>query len=105
MIVVVCNPGDAPASREIGDELEALQGCVGGSIELVRVRGVGLDGFDVFVNEDGLWLEQSFNRWLGHHFIVGPIVVSKSNAAGEQVSLSAPEVETVIDALRHPTGR
>lgn len=100
MLVVVCNPEQPPETREIENELASFQTLLGGYIQKVPLHGTPLDAFDVFVNEDGRALEQPFNREFGGHFLVGPIVVSKANADGDQIALTPDEAARVLDALR-----
>ena len=79
--------------------LTAMQEVVGGSIQIVPLRGHALDGFDVYVNEDGLHLGLPFNRAIGWHRIVGPILVSKADRAGEQVTLTPDEAARIVAIL------
>lgn len=99
MLVVVCNPGERPETREVENTLKALQLLVGGYIQKVPLYGTALDAFDVYVDEEGLYRRRRFNRMLGPHTIVGPIVVSKANAEGDQISLTLDEATRVIEAL------
>ena len=98
--VVVCNSGELPVEREIEHSLESLQAIVGGSLQLVPLAGGGrLRGLDVFVNEEGRYLELPFNRVVGGHVILGPILVSKANARGDQIPLTPDDVASAIAAL------
>jgi hypothetical protein len=97
--VVVANPGELPAIHEINGTLSSFQRLLCGNLELVRgVRG--LDGLDVFVNEDGIRLGLAANRGF-----LGPIVVSASDSDGDVASLTDRECARAIAALGLPGDR
>jgi hypothetical protein len=98
--IVVCNPGADAEETQIPNTLEAMQAAVGGYLEIIRTNGTPLACFDVFVNEDGNMKGLAYNRRMppGHN-ICGPLVVSKSDADGKQVSLTPGEVALVIGAV------
>lgn len=91
--VVVANPGERAAIVEIPSTLEALQKVVGGYIEAVQVGPFQRMGLHLYVNEEGLLLGLPFNRFN----LVGPILVSKMNAEGDDVGLTEREaIEAVM---------
>lgn len=60
-------PGEAAAVREINNSIDALQGLVGGFIELAKVVS---EGVGILCNEEGLM----FNLPVNIYGLVGPLV-------------------------------
>lgn len=108
MLVVVMEPGQQPVQRILDAStdaalLAALQKCVGGYIQIVP-RVQELQGFDVFCNEDGVRLGLAYNATLSGHRIVGPILVSRADANGTQITLTIEEAERASEVLRAARG-
>ncbi len=76
--------------------LKTMQALVGGYIERVALGGHGLDGLDVFINEEGKLKSLSFNSTatlltgilMQGDLIVGDAFVCANTSAGHSVGLS-----------------
>lgn len=71
---IVKRPGKPAEVVEVDVELEGLQALVGGYVELVP--NVAPRGVAVWCNEEGKPRCMSPNVRLGHHLVVGTIVVT-----------------------------
>jgi hypothetical protein len=94
MIAVVIVEPNQPARVEmIENTLEAKQKIVGGRIEFV-----GLDGFDIIINEEGKLedLEPNFGIFGGRDYIAGTAIFAGLDYdSGESISLT-PEQRSFI---------
>lgn len=97
--VVRVDPGQAPVDIEIPNNLQGLQGVVGGNLEPVhRVRlQVGRE-LVYYANEDGRSRGLPPNRTVGPHDVVGTILVV-AVSANQEDSLTADEVKKVVGEL------
>lgn len=99
--VVVAEPGKDPRVVMIEDTLEALQALVGGMIEAVRDRPLNAIGAHLYVNEEGLLQGLAPNRYtVGGGVLVGPIVVSKVDHAGEEIGLTEEEARKAVTLVK-----
>lgn len=98
--VVVARPGCEPVVASIGNNLDAMQGVVGGYIELVPVNGL-----DLWVNEEGLLIGLPFNRMIGGTPMVGTILVASSNEEGDTIGLTDAQVASAMALLSAPKSR
>lgn len=95
-------------SAEPGQTLEMLQRAVGGWVDVVRLGA----GIDMWVNDEGLWVldpnpvaSAVLAHLGGQQVIAGPVVFAASTEAGETVSLSADQVETLCEWLPSSVAR
>ena len=87
--VIVRDPGQPARVERIEPTLAEFQRLVGGSIEAVQINGV-----PAYVNEDGVRLGLRPNVTLRERgdVVVGPVVLSMVDAAGEDIGVSAESV-------------
>jgi hypothetical protein len=107
--VVVKRPGAAAEVAELDDTVEAFQAAVGGYFNALQVPipdgGAGAD-FDLFFVEDAAGLAPNVviqvplasPPWIPFVFL-GPVVASRSDAKGDQVSLTEAEARRIARAL------
>jgi hypothetical protein len=96
--VVVVKPGELPEIRDIGEDLASFKEIVGGYLELVPNRGQ--DNFDILINEEGQLLGLPFNRRVRGFEVLGPVLVTASDDAGEPRSLTSEEIAQAMNLLR-----
>lgn len=89
--ILLCRVGQEPQTLDIDNTLEAMQGVVGGLIEMVPLA----PHIDIVCNEEGKLLSLPLNRMhpQGHDVICGDMFISRSNAEGETVSLTKKDIE------------
>ncbi len=87
LVVRVGESGPVVTSTEEGETLAVLQDAVGGHIETCARKDCGALTLDAYCNEDGIALDLPVNRLVDGAPILGPIVVTAANDAGETVSL------------------
>jgi len=86
--VLKVEPGQAPAVKEIQNELESLQAEVDGFIECVSFP----NGCVVVCNEEGKLNGMQPNRRLGADIICGPFFVCDTTRNGDFSSLSKSKI-------------
>lgn len=86
--VLKIEPGEAPAVKEIGNDLQSLQAEVGGLIECISFP----NGCVVVCNEEGKLNGMPPNRRLGADIICGPFFVCDTTRSGDFSSLSKSEI-------------
>lgn len=72
--VMIKKPYEAPYTADIENELETLQGIVGGHIECVPLPGV--PGTTIICNEEGKLLGLAPNLLIGGDVICGTVAVA-----------------------------
>ncbi len=92
--VVVAEPNSPPVRRTIGTDLAAMQGVVGGPIELLSVGNL-----DFWVCEEGIPMGMPGNRIVEGTPLVGTILVTASDAEGETIGLTDAQARKAIDIL------
>lgn len=100
--VVLVRPGEAPTVVVVDNELDDLQGLVGGYLEIVNVDPRQLrtpihphgPRYVVVCNEDGLSLRLPYNRGL-----LGPWFVCFFSIRGHFMGLDARHVVDVLAAI------
>lgn len=99
MLTVLALPGCPPTRHHLKDSnLKSLQGAVGGPIELLSIHTPS-GPLDVWVNEEGILLGLPFNRTVQGSPLVGPILVTASNAEGDTIGLSNAQADAAISLL------
>lgn len=96
ILVAIKAPGEEPSIARIMNGLETFQSIVGGYIEAIKLTGT----LTLICNEDGLSRQLAPNLQLYVGPVVGTVVVTKANSAGNFVSLSAKDQTTALDILR-----
>ena len=94
---------------EGGISLKAMQSMVGGDIERLCLQGPGLDGLDLYLNEEGRLKGLSYNpkatilsMILMHgDCIVGDVFVCGSDAEGNSVGLTESQELVLRRCLRN----
>jgi hypothetical protein len=81
-------PNQEPVEIDISGSLESLQKEVGGYIDVVRLDAE----VDAFVNDEGLLVGLPYNRKVGQHHLVGPIVILSHDGEGESKGLTDAQV-------------
>jgi hypothetical protein len=77
MRIVYKDVGQPPEMRDIPNTLEALQGLVGGYIEVACVSPVCFEGvLRYVVNEEGKLLRMKPNVYTATDTLVGPVIVT-----------------------------
>jgi len=94
MRVVIAEPGNPAEVREISSDMETLQKLVGGYVECLPCVG-----YDVMFNEEGIRLNLAANRVVMGNLIVGTIVVTKHDRAGDPIALDEQEAAEVVHRL------
>lgn len=92
MKVIVKQAGRQPEVREIENTLEAFQSIVGGYIEVIRFKECLL-----VCNEEGKLQGLESNFRLGYDVIVGDVIFTQSDSAGEFIDLSQSDIEIVMN--------
>lgn len=100
MKAVVKQPGLPAIEVDMGLELDDLQATVGGYIEHVDLGS----GLDLWLNEEGKLQDPPLSPNLYLPFlrdvIVGPVVVTSHDAAGETLPLTDLQVAVALRLLR-----
>jgi hypothetical protein len=92
--VVIVEPNQPARVEKIENTLEAKQAIVGG-----RVEFLGLDGFDIIINEEGkfLDLEPNFGIFGGQDYIAGTALFAGLDFnEGESISLTPEQIEFIV---------
>jgi hypothetical protein len=116
--IVHAQPKMAAVAVEVENSLEALQGLVGGDIAWFGgFEPLTMAGLHTYINDDGRRLGLDLNCVVGtgtQDVIVGPIVVSKVDAAGDEIGLTSTDAVfaaaflnrvRIAQALLVPTSR
>ena len=91
---------------EIEDELDVLQGIVGGNIEAVYLSRVHGDGTHMYINEEGKFIDACLpnsiatrlareHGWIGNDIIMGDVVILGDGEDGEEGNVA----DWVFDAI------
>jgi hypothetical protein len=92
--VVVLAPGQTPEVKTIPNTLEGLQGCLnGGYLEAYYPAELASLGLHIYCDEEGLLKGLTPNCFLGGQLIHGPVILTKVDQEGEQVSLTIKEIK------------
>jgi hypothetical protein len=95
--VIVKKIGKDPYIEEIKDDIEAMQGIVGGYIEAVPVG----DGMYMVCNEDGIreGLKPNFRTDSG--IIYGDVFFTRSDAGGDFKSVNQNDYDVLLNYLEY----
>ena len=94
---IIKKVGQFPYIEEIKDDLEIMQGIVGGYIEVIPVG----DSMHMVCNEDGIrkGLRPNFRTDTG--IIYGDILFARSDAGGAFKNVSQNDYEILINYLKY----
>lgn len=96
MITIIKKPGEEPKVRTVDNELEVLQGIVGGYIEVVRIATDAV----LIVNEEGLIRGLPENRMRGLPTLRGTVIAVGVDD-GDFCSLPFTAVPFLLDQMRN----
>lgn len=98
ILVIVRDPGQPARVERIEPTLAEFQRLVGGPVEFVRLASDGRHGYlGAYVNEEGVRLGLRPNVTLATRgdVAVGPIVLSRADATGEDIGVEEGEADTM----------
>lgn len=94
IMAITMEPGGNPVAQTIENTLEAMQGIVGGYIEVVPLG----NGLLLICNEEGKLKGLDPTIWIGNDFISGSFIVCRSD--GEEFSsITAEDTEILLKQL------
>lgn len=86
---------------DIDDSLETLQKLVGGNIEVIGFPVDENHRFEMIFNEEGRLLDFPKNIPYHNTFIVGNLIISKSDSNGDFISLSENDIELIKEKFKN----
>jgi hypothetical protein len=103
--VVVVEPMKLPYKKTIPNTLDAMNGIVGGYIEIVRMGQTVTGGsLAITLNEEGKIMNLPFNRRMifknGSDVFVGTFFITAFNMQGDNVSLKDEECDVIMKKFR-----